>query len=484
MKRFGYILSLIPAILLAGNSFSQQVIATAGSSGSGAGIQLSWTIGEPITSTTHGSDFYLTQGFHQSQPITAIVNQELSLDPGWNIMSVRLIPGNKNLMDVFQLLINANILKKVMDESGKVVEDWGFFGGWQNTIGSMKSTEGYKVNVKTPTTLSVGGTKFLFPFYIPLSAGWNIISWPSANEQDGMEVFQTLKNEGKLKKVMDESGKVIEDWGYFGGWQNTIGNLKPGEGYKVNVTGDCTLIINESGTKSETVVPETLASTHFVPAFRGNGTDHMNIHLVNLTESGIKQGDEIGIFDGNICVGSVKIVNHQSLIVNRNSISIPVSAIDGIEDKNGYSEGNPILLKLFRNGNEYPLTIQPINQSNTVFEKGSSLFAQVDLATSLQGKIAGTNQPEINCYPNPFSEEVNIEIKLAQDSEVQVEVLNQLGQRVKTLATERTLNNGTHLLKWNGKNTANQQVSSGIYMIRIMIGSEISFKKIIYSKVE
>jgi hypothetical protein len=66
MKRLSYILSLIPAILIAGNSFSQQVIATAGSSGSGTGIQLSWTIGEPVIETFTGANNILTQGFHQT----------------------------------------------------------------------------------------------------------------------------------------------------------------------------------------------------------------------------------------------------------------------------------------------------------------------------------------------------------------------------------------------------------------------------------
>jgi hypothetical protein len=224
-------------------------------------------------------------------------------------------------------------------------------------------------------------------------------------------------------------------------------------------------------------------ATHFIPAYKGNGTDHMNINLINLTESGIVEGDEIGIFDGNICVGSAKIVNQQSLIVNRNSFGIPVSATDGIEGKNGYSEGNPIALKLFRNSKEYPLTIQPLNQSKTVFEKGSSLFAQVDLLTSLTG-IPDSNENEINCYPNPFSDEITLEINLNIDSEVSAEVLSQLGQRVNVITTEKMLNSGTHRLKWNGKNTANQQVSSGIYYVRVMIGSEINFKKVVYSKID
>jgi len=78
MKKLGEILC-IPAILLAGNCFSQQVIATAGSTATGAGIELSWTIGEPVTATGMGSDFYLTQGYQQGQPEIQMDNQVISL---------------------------------------------------------------------------------------------------------------------------------------------------------------------------------------------------------------------------------------------------------------------------------------------------------------------------------------------------------------------------------------------------------------------
>jgi hypothetical protein len=56
--------------------------------------------------------------------------------------------------------------------------------------------------------------------------------------------FSTLIDEGYLNKVMDENGNSIENFGFLGGWQNNIGNLKPGKGYRVNVTTNCSLIIN------------------------------------------------------------------------------------------------------------------------------------------------------------------------------------------------------------------------------------------------
>jgi flagellar hook assembly protein FlgD len=95
--------------------------------------------------------------------------------------------------------------------------------------------------------------------------------------------------------------------------------------------------------------------------------------------------------------------------------------------------------------------------------------------------IAGNGLTEINCYPNPFRDEVNIEIKLVKDSEVQVEVLNQLGQRVRLLQTLKMLNSGVLRLTWDGKGIDNRQVSTGIYHLRIKINDDYIYKKIVCS---
>lgn len=482
MKILGVIFNFVPFIVISDICFSQQVISTAGSSDSGTGIELSWTIGEPVTATARGSDFYLTQGFHQSQLVSAIFNQELGFNTGWNIMSVRVIPQNKNLLDIFQPLIDAGNLKKVMDESGNSLEDWGIFGGWQNNIGEINPAKGYKVKVNGNSTLVVSGSPVNHPFAIPLKTGWNIIGYPNEVDYNAMNVVQPLIDQGSLVKVQDESGNSIEDWGIFGGWTNNIGNFTSGEGYKIRLNASDTLWINESYPKSIAALSGLVATSHFVPQFPGNGVDHMNINLVNLSESGIMKGDEIGIFDGDICVGSAQVSNSvfQNAKLN-SSISIPVSAADGIEGINGYSEGNQITLKLFRNGEEYHLSLLPLALGKNVFEKGESLFAKMDLATGAE-RLSGSNISEINCYPNPFSDEVNVEIKLATDTEIEVAVMNQLGQKIDILTDKKLFYNGTHNFRWNAKNASNQQISSGIYYIKIWMDNNIHFKKVIYYK--
>jgi hypothetical protein len=405
-------------------------------------------------------------------------NQELSFKEGWNLISFRVVPQDSDLMQIFQPLIDSGVLKKVMDEEGNTIEDWGTFGGWKNGIGDVVNTEGYKVNVETDATLSVDGYAVVLAYEIPLKAGWNIISWPSANEQDGMEVMQALIDGGQLKKVMDEEGNTIEDWGAFGGWKNFIDNFKPGEGYKVNVSSACTLTINENIAKSELIVQKSSDSDYFMPAFTGNGNDHMNINLVNLTESGISEGDEIGVFDGDICVGSVKI-EIPGYLSETSSISVPVSSTDSRENKNGFTDGNSISIKLYRNGAEYPLILNPLNNSGTVFEKGSSLFAKLSIVTGLN-QNAKTDSEEIKCYPNPFNERVYIDANLKDNnSEVSLGVYNQMGQFVKLIVEKQNMSSGFYQFNWDGINENNQKVPPGIYYIKISVDDVNIHRKVV-----
>ena len=136
----------------------------------------------------HAWSSVLTSAFEIDSPQL----QQISLNAGWNIMSLYVMPKDPNLKNILQPQINESKLKKVMDESGKVIEDWGYFGGWQNTIVDAKNTEGYKINVTLPTTVEVTGMQTQLPIDIALNAGWNIISWPSPIEQYGNWCFSAI----------------------------------------------------------------------------------------------------------------------------------------------------------------------------------------------------------------------------------------------------------------------------------------------------
>jgi photosystem II stability/assembly factor-like uncharacterized protein len=412
-----------------------------------------------------------------------IKTQNIALAAGWNIMSLNINPLNVNMMNILQAPIDEGNLIKVMDESGNSIEDWGIFGGWTNNIGDFIPSKGYKIKVNMNDTLVVSGVSATFPFKIPLKAGWNIIGYPQTTSFDGMDgIVKQLIDKGTLVKVQDESGNSIEDWGIFGGWTNNIGDFFPGEGYKIKVNADDTLWIFESYPKSTTILPQQIATTHFKTEFEGNGIDHMNINLVGLPVNVIKVGDELAIFDGTSCVGAVTIMPHH---LNNQAVSIAASASDN-SGMVGFGEDNPIMVKLWNAQQNKEFVLEPeIVKGTSTFTKHETTFASVEkyVVTGLEDLIA-SEQNEIRCYPNPFGNEVTVEINLTEEAKVEVQVLNQLGQQVTFLTSEKLFNNGVHRLTWDGNNGSNQKVSSGIYYVRVMLGSEIYFNKVLYSKFE
>ena len=393
--------------------------------------------------------------------ITSTIIQNISLNIGWNIISAYVIPNNLDLKDIFQSVIDAGKLKKVMDESGKTIENFGALGGWKNSIGNLNLSKGYKINVTTASSIPLEGLPVVLPYSIALNAGWNIISYPSATSQDGKVLFQELIDAGKLKKAMDESGKTIENFGALGGWKNSIGNFLPGKGYRVNVLSNCTLTIPASATKAAAIVPEVLASTHFTKVFTGNGTDHVTIHLVNLHASGLKAGDEIGIFDGILCVGSAMIGTEQLIA---GSISMPASANDELgQAPNGFTSGNPIALKLFRDNKEYLLKTETLLNSQTSFAKGESMIAQVNFDPTTTQVDEFASQTTVRCYPNPFNEQITIEIKSANKEKLEVNIYDRNGKLVRKLYNGQI--NNIRTLIWDGCSEGSARVVQGTYLI-------------------
>ncbi len=84
-------------------------------------------------------------------------------------------------------------------------------------------------------------------------------------------------------------------------------------------------------------------------------------------------------------------------------------------------------------------------------------------------------------YPNPFNPETRIEFSLPEASNVTIEVLNLLGQKVKALVNER-MTAGRHMTTWNGKNESGETSSSGVYFYRITTDGYNATKKMMLLK--
>jgi hypothetical protein len=84
-------------------------------------------------------------------------------------------------------------------------------------------------------------------------------------------------------------------------------------------------------------------------------------------------------------------------------------------------------------------------------------------------------------YPNPFNPNTNIEYSIPTRSHVKIEIVNLLGQKVRTLIDE-SKPAGEHQVIWDGNDSNGQSVSSGIYFYRLRAGDSVESKKMILLK--
>ena len=84
-------------------------------------------------------------------------------------------------------------------------------------------------------------------------------------------------------------------------------------------------------------------------------------------------------------------------------------------------------------------------------------------------------------YPNPFNPETTIQYQLNKAGPVKLEIYSVTGQRVRTLVNEN-LEAGNHQIRWDGRNDAGVQVSSGTYFYRLDAGGTAETKKMILMK--
>ena len=84
-------------------------------------------------------------------------------------------------------------------------------------------------------------------------------------------------------------------------------------------------------------------------------------------------------------------------------------------------------------------------------------------------------------YPNPFNPSTNIEYNLPHRSHVMIEILNILGQKVRTLVDgEKPA--GVYRVIWDGEDNSGHPASTGVYLYRLRAGDVVQTKKMLLLK--
>ncbi len=88
----------------------------------------------------------------------------------------------------------------------------------------------------------------------------------------------------------------------------------------------------------------------------------------------------------------------------------------------------------------------------------------------------------ISCYPNPFTQKLQLEFTLDAPGNVLLEIYNIKGQLIKRLISEsRSI--GKHISTWTGLNESGSMTTNGVYVVKLSVNGQVtSLKKVSYIK--
>ena len=189
----------------------------------------------------------------------------------------------------------------------------------------------------------------------------------------------------------------------------------------------------------------------------------MNIYFTRaeIGSAPLEPGDEIAVYDGEICVGAC-VISGDEIVV-----SVAASRDDPWTDiVDGFIKANTLSIRIWDDSEA-----AEISRVETNYLTGFSKVFEPMGTTAL--KLQGLPDSDIlsitnlgNNYPNPFSHETTIDFTLGEECFVTIEIYNLLGEKIHILES-RILQAGNHSVNWKGNSSNGGTVSPGIYLYKM-----------------
>ncbi len=411
-----------------------------------------WT--QPYFPSADAEYSFASLNFH------SFLTQSINLNvAGFQYVSSYLVPQNPNMKTICTNILNN--LDYVKNNAGLMLRKIG--PNWVNGIGNWNSVESYVFKMKGQATLNIHGFKIdpLTPFNFV--TGFQFVSYIHDYPMDAKVAFTSILS--KLNYVKNTAGLMLRKIGP--NWVNGIGNLKPGEGYIVNMKNASTFTYPLADlTKANN---EFMTSQHFVFEGGDAASPVYTVYIADAKVNGVdlQVGDEIGVFDGETLVGALAITQVPTA-ENQFENAIPIFTV--LNSGTGYQPGNPVSFKIWKASENLEYEFATFDFSNPYGDAHTSaIFPDDDAAYSIASlKVSATDIIDYNkpvfitsVFPNPFSQRTTIEYTLRDNAMVTLLLYNSVGQIVKALSDSRELQ-GKHSIELDGTT-----LQPGVYYLRL-----------------
>ncbi len=371
--------------------------------------------------------------------------QTLNLVQGWSIISSYIYPLEASLDSVFASIESEVTIVK----NGLGLVYWPAYN--LNAIGNLNVGEGYQAKLLTSQVIDIVGSAAV-PELTPISmnSGWSIIGYLRNTPADAEIMFSSIINDLTIVK----NGVGLVYWPLYN--LNAIGNLIPGQGYQIKVTNAVSLVYPANGTapSAKTVNLETSYFKHNI-----NTGENMTIGFpADSWGFNPTIGDEIAAFDNNgNLVGSTVYANGFTALTVWGKASETF-------DNQGADFNESLTFKYYSatRNIELPFEIERwISGSNTYLKNG----------ISVAGAVIMENSFSVQAYPNPAINEYYINVNVAEETDVVIEIYNTVG----VLVEQRLVGASPALASSIKLNTSSYP--SGTYFLKVWTGADVKQSK-------
>ncbi|MCL2064931.1 MAG: S8 family serine peptidase [Candidatus Cloacimonetes bacterium] len=173
-------------------------------------------------------------------------------------------------------------------------------------------------------------------------------------------------------------------------------------------------------------------------------------------------------------------ISLEALVVDDDTVILTWEMDNLLQRSEDHRYGFPIGFKISRNGEPFPgnLIIEqtftehdvPVGEHVygviAVYQTGeaNAIFVDVEIepVTDYDGQISTLTTELVGNHPNPFNPETTIRFNLSVESNVQIDIFNIRGQKIRNLINTQ-LETGKHSVVWNGRDDNGNELGSGIY---------------------
>ncbi|MCF8366851.1 MAG: T9SS type A sorting domain-containing protein, partial [Bacteroidales bacterium] len=384
--------------------------------------------------------------------------QLINLHQGWSIISSYLDPLDNNIENIMEEPVNQSLLNLMLSLNTN------FYWPGQNinTLLTWQTNQGYKLNMFGQSELAFTGN--------PLSETWQSFSagkyYLPVRSNVPTEISDALGNPEQDVTVIFEGSTNTIYWPEGGIY--TLSTFNPGFGYMASFKYPVTVTFNDFN-----LSPTDKATPMLIKPAQGPWplTRTGNTHLISVFEEAMKDLQKyayIGAFNSEgLCIGFCEISN-----ANQN-VLLTVYGDDAFTGfKDGAESSELISFRAYDSSSGLETELKPIFSQS--FANHDGLFENEGLSAITGFKEAATGISEtgiggdVQIYPNPAKEVVNISLKGFSTLEGFGTLLTAEGREVKTfdLTGEKTTVNISNLLP-------------GVYLLKLETKKAVVIKRFV-----